>query len=469
VPLDLALAAVSLRFDPERLVVSLDEESTPLEVVASAENDGVTTPAAGLHLVLTNESGDPLGTAITDAGGRARFVVSGDKLGAPGPGEIRVAFAGSHEAGATAHTMPVERRTRVDLSAPEAPGGRLPAGYPEEGVVVPIIATPRCAARAPGRGGCRALPTGMVEVRTHEGGIVGAASLERGSARVVATFPLPVPMPADAEVPLRARYVADTPWFQPGADLVLAQPVRAPSGWTRLPLLLAGAAALGWLVLARFAPGSQAAASRSASRRAAPPERPQAQVAVVSTGRPEGGWTGRVVDAHEARPVQGARVAVERRGFERIEIVAETTTDAAGAFALPTLHTRPGDELVAEGSLHAALRRPMPPPGELAVQLILRRRAVIERLIAWARRRGKPYDARPEPTPGHVRRAATGEIALARWADAVERAAFGGGVVDRRIQEEIDQLAPPGVTDIPEELSPDGPRPPRETPERPRR
>ena len=46
--------------------------------------------------------------------------------------------------------------------------------------------------------------------------------------------------------------------------------------------------------------------------------------------------------------------------------------------------------------------------------LVLRKRALLDRLVEWARRRGLPYDARPEPTPGHVRRAAAGEFTVAR-------------------------------------------------------
>jgi hypothetical protein len=118
-------------------------------------------------------------------------------------------------------------------------------------------------------------------------------------------------------------------------------------------------------------------------------------------------------------------------------------SDPAGAFVLPPLEVRPGDVLLAEGPLHATLRRPMPPAGELDVALVLRKRAILDRLVAWARRRGKPFDARPEPTPGHVRRAAAAELGVALWADAVERTAYGAGVVNEEAQRAVDRLAPP--------------------------
>jgi hypothetical protein len=466
-PVDLALEAVSLRFDPERPVLSLDEESAALDVIASADDDGVTTPAAGLPLVLSNENGTVLGTATTDAAGRVRFVMPGAMLGTPGPGELRVLFAGTAGAGASSHTMPVERRTRIDLAAPDAPERRLPVGSPEDGVAVNVIAAPRCAKPHGTAAGCKALPTGTIEVLAEEGSseaTVGAAPLEGARARVVATFPLPAATPSGADVPLRVRYVPDAPWYQPGAELDLLQPVRVPGGWNKFPLLLAGVGVTAWLVLARF-PSTGRAARRATNRAKAGASAPTAEVALLQAGPPEAGWSGLVVDAHEGFGVVGARVTVERRGFERVDTLAQTATDGRGAFALPTLHTRPGDELVAEGPLHAGIRRALPPPGELKVQLVLRRRALLERLIVWARRRGKPFDARPEPTPGHVRRAATSDFAVARWADAVERAAFGGAVVDRNTELEIDRLAPP---EAPAEPPQDRPSPPEGAP-RPRR
>ena len=90
----------------------------------------------------------------------------------------------------------------------------------------------------------------------------------------------------------------------------------------------------------------------------------------------------------------------------------------------------------------------MPAPGELDVALVLRKRALLDRLVAWARSRGKPFDGRAEPTPGHVRRAAAAELSVARWADAVERAAYGEGLVDEQAQQEVDRLAPPEPSEV---------------------
>jgi len=330
----------------------------------------------------------------------------------------------------------VERRTHVDLVAPDAVDGRLPAGVPEDGVALHLRAVPRCAAR-----GCLGSPAGAVEAIVGAA-IVGAAPVAGSEARVVVTFA----MPAANDVVLRMRYVPDAPWFQSGGELALTLPVRAPSPWKKVPLGLAGLAVIAWLVLARLPSRKRAARRREAGR----PQlaHPEAGLELVRAGPPSRGWTGLIRDAHDAFGVVDARVTVERPGFRGVEVLAAAATDQAGAFVLPPMETLPGDLLVAEGPVHAALRRPMPPPGEIEIALVFRKRALLDRLVAWARRRGRPFDARPEPTPGHVIQSAAHDVAIGRWADAVERAAYGPGVVDAEAQREVDGLAPPDPGDL---------------------
>lgn len=425
---DLALAPLTLRFDPEHAVLSLDDDRTQLEVIASTEDDGVTTAAVGIPLTLSNESGAPIDTATTNASGRARFSVDSARLGPPGRGELRVAFPGGADSGPSAQAAQVERRTRVDLALPEAREDRLPAGTPEEGVKLRVLATPRCAAR-----GCTGAATGRVEARVGDA-IVGAASLEGGEARVVVTFATP----PGTEVPLHLRYVPDAPWFQPGAELGATLPLTPPSPWKKAPLLLAALGVIAWLVITRL----PERAPVSVRPRRAPPL-PEAGVELVRAAPSAHGWSGHVKDAHDGFAIGAVRVSVERPGFDGMQVLASVVTDDAGAFVLQPGDIRPGDLLIAEGALHAAVRRPMPPTGELQVALVLRRRALLDRLVAWSRRRGRPFDVRPEPTPGHVRRVAGTEVPVARWADAVEKAAYGGASVDLQAQEEIERLEPP--------------------------
>lgn len=431
-PLDLTLRPVSLRFDPERPVVSLDDAATDLEIVASIEEDGVTRGAPGLRIGVSNEAGEPLGDTTTAGSGRARLRVEAARLGGPGKGELRATFAGSTEAGATTCALAIERRSRVDLSATDAdPLSRLPPGTPEDGIALRVVAVTRCAPS-----GCGGFPTGTVEARVGDA-IVGAATLDHGQARLLATFARPL----GPEVPLRIHYLPDAPWFLPGEELVLTQPLSSPSPWSRAPLGVAGLAILTWLAASRISKGRPTHPAPGKPGRTTG-RHPVARVELLEALPEQQGWTGRVVDAHDGTLVGGARVAVERRGFEQVQVVAESRSDDGGRFALPAVEKAAGDEIVVEGPLHAQLRGPLPQSGDLRVALVLRRRAVLDRMIAWARRRGRPFDVRPEPTPAHVRRAAGAESPVGRWADAVERAAFGGEAVDERAHAEIDKLAP---------------------------
>jgi len=441
VPIDLALPLVTLRFDSERLTLSLDDDSSSVQAVATTEEEGVTEAATGLTLSLSSETGTRLAQAVTDASGRAQFTFDSAALGPPGRGELRVAFAGSPVAGPSVHAAPVERRTRVDLASPDAKERRLPIGSPEDGIALRLIATPRCARR-----GCIGSVGGTIEARVGGTTIVGAAPVNGGEARLSIAFDMPgaddTANVAAEEIPLAFRYVSNAPWWQPASDLVLGQPVQGPSPWKRMPLVLAAVVVVVWMALARVP--LRRHSQRSSTR---PPARPPVGegVSLVQSGAKSHGWTGVIGDAHDGAAVARARVAVERRGFDRVDVVVETTSDASGRFALPPIDVRPGDELVAEGPLHAMLRNALPPPGELAVALASRRRALLDRLVAWARSQGAPYVVAPDPSPGHVQRAAGSNAGVARWASAVEQAAFGASVVDKRTQAEVDCLAPPNL------------------------
>ncbi len=316
---------------------------------------------------------------------------------------------------------------------PDASGGVRPIGSPEDGIAIPVVARARCT-----RSGGGAMPTGTVEARVGDA-VVGAATLEQGEARVLVTFALTGPR----EMPLRLRYAPDTPWFRPAGELVVTQPLRGPSVWRRWPLALAGAAAIGWLVMLRIPRRRLLPVSRTD-----PPHAPRrgARVEVVGETTSQG-WTGQVIDADDGAPVVGASVSIERPGFERRDVLARAATDDRGTFVLEPADSLPADELSAEGPLHAAFRGPLPRSGELRIALVLRRRALLDRLVSWARRRGRPFDLHADPTPGQVRRAAGPDLNVVRWASAVERAAYGGGVVDEQAEGEVDRIAPSEAVD----------------------
>jgi hypothetical protein len=436
-PVDLRLPPLTLRFDPEAAAPQpfwLDDETVSLQAVASTEDEGVTSPAAGIALSLSNEAGESLASATTDSSGRARFRMDPIRLGAPGAGEVRVSFAGDETVGASTHAMRIERRTRVDLVAAHGAQRTAPISWLDDDVTVRIVATPRCARR-----GCKGTPSGTVEARIDGEQIVAAAPLSGGVARLVIASDVPSPHPSAGGGNTRAiiRYVPDAPWFQPASELVLPQTPRGTSPWGRVPLALAAIAVIAWLAFARLP-------IRSAGR--AQPH-VLAQVRLVRPAPRSHGWTGLVIDAHDGVTVPGARIAIERGGFDGVEVLAQTYSDANGAFSLPIGESQSRVELVAEGPMHAKLRRPLPSPGELAVALVLRKRALLDRFVAWARHWGTFYDTAADPTPRQVQQTAGADLAVVRWASAVELAVYGGGVVDERAQAHVDSLAPPSPAD----------------------
>jgi hypothetical protein len=434
-PVNLALEPVTLRFDPETTMLALDDESSTIEVVATTEDDGLTTAAANLPLALSNESGRALGDATTSGAGRARFIVPGVLFGAVGQGELRISFAGSVDDGASSYSMAVERRTHVELEVPQATGGRLPLAAAEEEIALRVVATATCGAR-----GCVGTPSGTVEVRLGDAAtsrIVGAASLAGGEARVVVT--LPAPGDGEGDAPLTLNYLPDAPWFEATAPLRLTQPLHPSGAWDKIVLVLTGLGVVGWLGLGRLPRRWER--ERSPERTKIADRVASVEVVTADVAGTER-WTGRVVDAHEGTGIAGVRVALERPGFERADVVVDAISDADGAFVLASAGVRPGDRLVAEGALHAAVQVPVPAFGDIRVTLVSRRRALLDRLVAWARRRGRPFDAQPEPTPGHVQRMARSGDAAKSWAEAVERAAYSGAPIDARGEAEVDRLAP---------------------------
>ena len=143
----------------------------------------------------------------------------------------------------------------------------------------------------------------------------------------------------------------------------------------------------------------------------------RASLEVVRTSdSPKGGtYTGIVEDAHEGHPLARVRVWVEHRSFQGSETRVSVVTEDDGRFSFVLEGGLPQDTISAEGPFHAKLQNPLPVPGELRIALVTRKRKLLEQLVAWARRTGAPYDARPEATPGHVKRAARDDR-VATWA-----------------------------------------------------
>ncbi|WP_394842426.1 carboxypeptidase-like regulatory domain-containing protein [Pendulispora brunnea] len=425
--IDLAKRSISLRFDPAPRSLMIDANSLAMDAVATVdETEGGSL--AGRMLALRNEKDTALGYASTNAAGRVHFVLDPKKLGAPGPGELRLVYAGDVDTSAGLHIIPIERHTHVTLSVDVA-GNATITGIPEDGIPIDVHAKIRGAGDATG---------GSVEVRLGEH-VVGAAPVEKGVAHVVSSFV----SPETSSAMLSVRYLPDAPWYEPDEPLSIMVALQGPSPLRQLPLAIAGIAVAAFLVLGRL--GRRATRTLPPREAKAPAERPaEARLEVVrpaSAAHPRR-WTGRVIDAHHGTPITDVRVVIEHATFGQRELAASCVTDDEGRFTLDANRLEQDARLVAEGPFHSAFRQKLPPAGEIEISLVSRKRALLDRLIAWARVRGRPFDQRPEPTPGHVRDVAGGDFATARWAEAVEHAAFSADDVDARAEEDIEKMAP---------------------------
>jgi len=432
---DLSRQGLVLRFDPTPHIVSLDTPKAAFEAAALVEDDGTTQAKPGLSLLLANEKNAELGRSTTDGSGRARFAVDTARLGPPGRGSLHVSFAGDAQTAFAVHVAEIERRVKVSLRVPAAERGELTAQVPEDGI--PLVVDVASSIGPVTEGG----------VEAHVGDVVvGAAPVERGIARLTLTFTA-----EGSEALVRLRYIPNAPWFEALGEPTVKVPIRGPGLAAKAPILLAGLAVLAFFLVGRVASkGNKPEPEPAKVDVEAKVGSPRLEV-VRAAAHGESGWRGQVVDAHEGTPVGGARVWVDRGTFDGRSILASVGTDAEGSFVLPTIPGLVGDEQIAvEAPLHARLVQPLPPAGELSIAIVLRRRALLARLVAWARKRGRPFDVKPEPTPGHIRRAAAEDFQTARWADAVEKAVFGGGEVDARTEREIERMLPadgrPGIT-----------------------
>jgi hypothetical protein len=432
--IDPSRAAVELSFDPATRgpqVVMLGEGAVSLNAVATLDDPSL--PSSDLVLHLEGEHGRHLADAPTDRKGVARFVVPEAALGAPGPGVLRLSFDGDGRHAHATREVPCERRVRVVLRPHEVDAnGRARAEETEAGVQIDVDALTAQGSPVPG---------GSVE-GVVDGAVVGAAPIVAARARLT----LPAASARGKDVRIGVRYVPDVPWYVAGRPAALDLGVRRTLLLRRLGVMALGLAVFAWFFLARsrlFATFERAKGAKVAGGHE-PAAMPTARIDVLAAhGDARTTWEGRVVDAHDGGSVRHATIVLERAGFGAVEKIAETTADDAGRFVLDAPSARPGDQLSVEGRLHQRLVRAAPAHGTVEVSLVSRRRAVLRRLVDWARGRGGPFATKHEPTPGQVRRAA-GDGRTARWATAVEGAAFGHAEVDARVEMEVDALGHEG-------------------------
>ncbi|MFO0762440.1 MAG: carboxypeptidase-like regulatory domain-containing protein [Byssovorax sp.] len=261
------------------------------------------------------------------------------------------------------------------------------------------------------------------------GETIGAGSVEGGHARVTVSFA----SGGAATVPILLRYVPAAPWYRAGPALQTDVHLSGPGVLRQILLALTVIIAGAWVVAGwRRAPKVVA---RDRDIIAPGPPSGRAGVQVLGPAPSATGWRGVVTDAHEGGPVAGATLLIVAPAFAGDGVVARAVSDERGAFTLEAQH-RADARLVVEAPFHSTHEQALPPPSTLGVALITRRRALLDRLVRWARQKGAPFDGTPEPTPGHVRRVAARSSAaeVEAWARRVEAAAYSPEPVGEEVE-----------------------------------
>jgi hypothetical protein len=422
VDFDPAERSLNLRFSPEPARLSLDRPTHLIGVDTELEP----APAAGeqaapvqLELLFTDGSAPrSLGTLAVRPGEHAQFEVPSRALGQPGPGRLTVRFAGSPAVHSAERTLVIQKTLRVTLSV----AGEVEAGDPRDGLSIKVA-----VASAQG-----AVSGGSVEARAGLDS-VGTAPVSAGVARVIAVFEAT----HAGQVSLSLLYLPGSPWLEAPEPLRINVPVTAASPWRRLPWLLLALAIASWVIRSWRRPPR--ASQRQATHATVPSGR--AALDVIERGPVRAGWRGQVVDAHDGSPIAEARVAILTPAFGGDGVVRSVTTDGAGHFVIEHLESvaPEGSRMQTAARWHSNLVRPLPPPGEVLVSLVNRRRALLERLVEWANFRGRPWKQPGDTTPGHVARTAHSRRAtdVATWARAVENAAYGPEPLDEQKEQSI--------------------------------
>lgn len=426
IPLPQSVASTfELGFDPPPGVLSLDQPVQGLGIVVRSVN-GATLPGAAELLLSMSADGaerELSRIALDSLGDAQRLSIVSASFGEPGPMRLIAKLRGHDATELASATIPVLRTATVALHmADEA------AAHVEPGSALVVHAA---SALGPA-------PSGVVEARSR-GLSIAAAPVKAG----VATLTLPAAPATLLGGSLTLEYVgAGTGWLSGPPLEVRVQPPPPSYGryalWTAAAALAALAVVLGWRRPPRLRPAANTV-----------PPRPRASVEVLETFGVGGGYRGLVRDAHEGTPVSPAVVSFIGPGAQGAQglVLAQARTNGEGAFEVPAGTSFPsGTVIEVMAPFHATLRAALPVPGVVELSLTSRRRALLERLVRWAERRGKPWNrAAGEPTPAQLVEVATseGEPRVGDWARRVEHLAFGAVPPDAASEQAA------GVTDDP--------------------
>lgn len=395
-------------FDPPMTTLALDQPVQELGLVARARGGAAAPAAAELVISMVADGAEQeLGRAALDGLGEVhRLSLVSSSFGRPGPARL-VGRLRTHEGEelAQANTA-VMRSATVALSLESGHGPSV-----EPGATLQIHAASVLGPAA----------SGVVEARSR-GLSVAAARIKNG----VATLSLPGAPAALLGSTLTLEFIGEGAGWLSGPPLEL-RVLPATPGYARYAFWIAAAALAALaVVLSWRRPARPRALAASA------PPRVRASVEVLEKFGADGGYQGYVRDAHEGTGISPAVVSFIGPGQNR-PVLLQVRTAADGAFRVQSASFPSGAQVEVTAPFHATLTAPLPVPGVLELSLISRRRALMDRLVRWAERQGKPW-IRPntEPTPAQIAAVASieAEPGVERWARGLEQLAFGASPPD---------------------------------------
>lgn len=385
-------------------------------------------PLRGTPVKLLEHDGTELAVAQADETGALYFDVPSARVWGPGIRELRVSLAEVSNGSQAQATTLVTRVAQVRLT----PQHTIISGDTLRGIPLKVAVE---TLRGP-------VNEGLVEVMW-EGKVVWTATVRDGSAQLLVRIG---PQVHEKHNSIELRYVAQSSYLQASIQNAVVQvQQKAPSRWLQvLPfalVLVVGA----WLLKGWWRP------KRRTARKGKTAKQVEAQgvagagegVTVIKGRRAAAGrWSGIVVDAHDGTPIEGATLRVMQATYTSERELMRVDTDESGRFAFKLKARMREPRLRVQARFHTELVRELPPGGELLVQLVSRRRALVDRLVGWARGQGTEWREAPEPTPGHVIRVAKAHQAseVEHWATQVEQGAYGAEPVDQAREAEVEHL-----------------------------
>jgi hypothetical protein len=395
-------------FDPQLTTLSLDQATQEVGVLARAPAGRQAPEASELVLSLAVDGSErELGRTPLDGLGEVhRMTLSSASLGPPGPARLIARLSAHDGAELASATLAVMRSATVNLRL-----GKEIEGGVEPGSVLQVQAA---SALGP-------VPGGIVEA--HSRGLSVAAAPVRGG---VASLNLPSAPSGMLGGALTLEYVGPgAGWIGGPAIELRVLPAGPAYGryalWITAAALTALAVVLGWRRPSRPVPSAAPALPRL-----------RASVEVLEAFAAGGGYRGFVRDAHEGVGISPAVISFIGPGAQR-PVLLQLRTNAQGAFEVDAAAFPNETRVEVTAPFHATLNAPLPVPGVIELSLVSRRRALLERLVRWAERRGRPW-SRPvgEPTPDHIAGIASAEAepGVERWARRLEYLAYGPSAPD---------------------------------------